>query len=112
MPTYDYVCTSCGHKIEIMHPIHGQGPSICGECGGPMRRAFGVPSFHFKGSGWARKERSGASKRNVAGQKETDSTSSEGAASTPSGSGSASGSGSGSGSGSASEPAPAVKDAD
>ena len=26
MPTYDYVCRACGHRIEVMHGVHEQGP--------------------------------------------------------------------------------------
>jgi putative FmdB family regulatory protein len=56
MPTYDYVCSSCGHRTEVVHSIHGHGPSACPECGGPMKKAFAPPAVHFKGTGWARKE--------------------------------------------------------
>ncbi len=58
MPTYDYVCTVCGHRLEVIHGLHGHGPSACPVCGGEMRKAFAPPTFHFKGSGWARKDRS------------------------------------------------------
>ena len=60
MPTYDYVCTSCGHEMEIMHSLHGHGPDACPLCGAPMKKTFGVPTVHFKGTGWARKERATA----------------------------------------------------
>jgi putative FmdB family regulatory protein len=58
MPLYDYVCTSCGHQIEVMHSVHGHGPSACPVCGSPMKKAYAPPAVHFKGSGWARKEHS------------------------------------------------------
>ncbi len=61
MPTYDYVCTACGREVEIVHSLHGDGPATCVECGGAMKRSFAPPTVHFKGSGWARKERSGRS---------------------------------------------------
>jgi putative FmdB family regulatory protein len=62
MPIYDYVCANCGHEVEVRHSIHGHGPATCRECGGPMRKAIVAPTVHFKGSGWARKERSGSGK--------------------------------------------------
>ena len=62
MPLYDYVCARCGHEVEVMHPVHGRGPATCGDCGGPMKKAIAAPAVHFKGSGWARKERSGSDK--------------------------------------------------
>ena len=92
MPTYDYVCTSCGHEIEVMHPVHGHGPEGCPVCGAPMKKALYLPAVHFKGSGWARKER-GPGKSSRAG-------SGDGDAPAKSGVGSGSGSGSGSESGS------------
>ena len=58
MPLYDYVCTKCGHQMEVMHSVHGHGPSECPVCGSPMKKAYTPPAVHFKGTGWARKERS------------------------------------------------------
>ncbi|HEX8938918.1 MAG TPA: FmdB family zinc ribbon protein [Candidatus Limnocylindrales bacterium] len=63
MPIYDYVCSSCGHRMEVVHGVHGHGPSTCPVCGGPMRKAFAPPAVVFKGSGWARKERGSAPAR-------------------------------------------------
>ena len=57
MPTYDYVCTNCGHEVEVSHSVHGHGPSVCPICGGQMRKAIVAAAVHFKGSGWARKDR-------------------------------------------------------
>ncbi len=62
MPTYDYVCSACGHAMEVVHGVHGHGPSACPECGGSMRKSFTAPAIHFKGSGWAKKERAGGSR--------------------------------------------------
>jgi putative FmdB family regulatory protein len=57
VPIYDYVCTSCGHEVEVVHSVHGHGPSACPQCGGHMRKAIVAAAVHFKGSGWARKDR-------------------------------------------------------
>ncbi len=62
MPTYDYVCASCGHEMEVIHSVHGHGPAACPVCGGQMRKAYRPPAVVFKGSGWARKERAGSSR--------------------------------------------------
>jgi putative FmdB family regulatory protein len=60
MPTYDYVCSRCGHRMEVVHAIHGHGPKVCPDCGtaGSMTKSFAPPAIHFKGSGWAKKDRS------------------------------------------------------
>ena len=58
MPTYDYVCAACGHRFEVVHGVHADGPTTCPLCGGgPVRKAFAPPTIHFKGSGWAKKDR-------------------------------------------------------
>jgi putative FmdB family regulatory protein len=62
MPTYDYVCADCGLEVEVVHSIHGHGPSTCTSCGGAMKKAIVASAVHFKGSGWARKDRSGSAK--------------------------------------------------
>jgi putative FmdB family regulatory protein len=64
MPVYDYTCSACGHLTEVVHGIHDNGPRFCPECGaeGTMTKAFAAPAIHFKGSGWAKKDRSSAAK--------------------------------------------------
>ena len=57
MPIHDYVCESCGHVMEVVHGLHAEGPRECPVCGGPMAKAFAAPAVHFKGSGWAKKDR-------------------------------------------------------
>lgn len=63
MPVYDYVCTACDHRADILHGINDPGPNFCPSCGaeGTMRKQFSAPSIHFKGSGWAKKDRGGGS---------------------------------------------------
>ena len=63
MPTYDYVCENCRHRFEVRHGVHEAGPERCPACGkGPVRKGFAPPTIHFKGSGWAKKDRSTASR--------------------------------------------------
>ena len=90
MPTYDYVCTACGHEIEVMHSVHADGPSGCPKCGARMRKAIVPMAVHFKGSGWARKEK-GSGKPARSGSRESGSS---GASDSASGSNERSGSGS------------------
>lgn len=60
MPIYDYSCTACRHLVEVIHGINEVGPRFCPNCGveGSMRKGFATPAVHFKGSGWAKKDRS------------------------------------------------------
>jgi putative FmdB family regulatory protein len=57
VPIYDYVCESCGRVIEVIHGLHADGPAECPDCGGAMSKVFAAPTIHFKGSGWAKKDR-------------------------------------------------------
>ena len=58
MPRYDYVCSACGRRFEVLHGVNDAGPASCALCGeGPVRKAITAPAVHFKGSGWAKKER-------------------------------------------------------
>jgi putative FmdB family regulatory protein len=89
MPTYDYLCPN-GHRFEVIHSVTAEGPTACPICGAsPVRKAVSAPTIHFKGSGWAKKDRSSASR----------SASKAASASAESGSGSDSDGAAGSGSG-------------
>jgi putative FmdB family regulatory protein len=63
MPIYDYLCTECDHRADILHGINDPGPNFCPSCGreGTMRKQFTTPAIHFKGSGWAKKDRGSSS---------------------------------------------------
>lgn len=60
MPTYDYRCNACGQRVEVVHGVHAHGPKVCPSCGaeGSMRKLLSAPAIVFKGSGWAKKDRS------------------------------------------------------
>jgi len=62
MPIYDYLCAACDHRSDILHGLNDPGPNFCPSCGeeGTMRKQFTTPAIHFKGSGWAKKDRGGA----------------------------------------------------
>jgi putative FmdB family regulatory protein len=63
MPLYDYDCANCGRRFESIHGVHTEGPTSCPLCGGgPVRKAITAPAVHFKGSGWAKKERGAAAR--------------------------------------------------
>lgn len=61
MPIYDYDCVACGRRIEVVHGVYAPGPTHCPNCGeGPLRKAIAAPAVHFKGSGWAKRDRRAA----------------------------------------------------
>jgi predicted nucleic acid-binding Zn ribbon protein len=47
----------------VIHGVHADGPATCPVCHvGPVRKAVSAPTIHFKGTGWAKKDRSAASR--------------------------------------------------
>ena len=82
MPTYEYVCRSCGHLFEIVQAMRDDPLTECPECGGELRKVFAPPAISFKGSGFyatdhGKKARStgekssGTEKKDDAGASET-----------------------------------------
>ena len=59
MPIYDYVCSSCAQRTEVIHGINDPTPRFCPACGaeGTLKKGFNTPAILFKGSGWAKKDR-------------------------------------------------------
>jgi putative FmdB family regulatory protein len=63
MPTYEYVCKSCGHLFEIVQSMRDDPLTECPECAGELRKVFAPPAISFKGSGfYATDQRSKAGK--------------------------------------------------
>jgi putative FmdB family regulatory protein len=52
MPTYEYVCKSCGEHLEVVQSFRDDPLSECPACGGPLRKVFGQIGIVFKGSGF------------------------------------------------------------
>jgi len=62
MPTYEYVCTSCGTPLEVVQSIHDPALTQCPNCeGGRLRKVFGNVGVVFKGSGFYRTDNRGKS---------------------------------------------------
>jgi putative FmdB family regulatory protein len=97
VPLYDYDCAACGRRFEVIHGVHADGPTACPLCGsGPVRKAIAAPAVHFKGSGWAKKERR-AGTRAGAGSGTGDERAGDGSSSEEVGAGATGSSGDGSG---------------
>jgi putative FmdB family regulatory protein len=54
MPTYDYICGSCGHEFEAYESIKAEPQTVCPDCKVPqLRRKIGPgAAILFKGSGF------------------------------------------------------------
>ncbi len=52
MPTYEYACTACGHRLEAVQTFSDDPLAECPECGGPLRKVYGNVGIVLKGSGF------------------------------------------------------------
>ncbi|MCA9730075.1 MAG: zinc ribbon domain-containing protein, partial [Candidatus Eisenbacteria bacterium] len=53
MPTYDYVCTACGHEFEVFQKMSDPPKKRCPECRSKVERKIGTGAgLIFKGSGF------------------------------------------------------------
>jgi putative FmdB family regulatory protein len=53
MPIYDFQCTSCGHKDELMRKISESSTMICPNCSKEtFSKMLSAPSFQLSGTGW------------------------------------------------------------
>jgi putative FmdB family regulatory protein len=53
MPIYDFQCTSCGFKEELMRKISESSTIFCPKCSKEtFAKMLSAPSFQLSGSGW------------------------------------------------------------
>ncbi len=92
MPIYEYRCTKCGHRFEVIQKVNDAHISKCEKCKGKAERLISSPAIQFKGSGWyitdyARKgqsdqsdpsSKSGSSESSGSSEKTSESSSSDG----------------------------------
>lgn len=52
MPTYEYVCKSCGEHLEVVQSFKDAALAECPACGGILRKVFQPIGIAFKGSGF------------------------------------------------------------
>ena len=52
MPIYEYQCTSCNERHEIIQRFSDAPLTHCPKCGGDMKKLISSPAIQFKGSGF------------------------------------------------------------
>jgi len=53
MPTYEYVCKTCGHEFEEFQSMNAEPLKICPKCNNEITRKIGIGAgLVFKGSGF------------------------------------------------------------
>jgi putative FmdB family regulatory protein len=80
MPIYEYQCTKCNERTEVIQKFSDPPYAICDKCGGDVRKLMSAPAIQFKGSGFYKTDyASAASKAETkAGSSESKSESSSG----------------------------------
>lgn len=54
MPTYQYACTACGHRLEAVQTFTDEPLAECPACEGRLRKLFSAVGIVFKGPGFYR----------------------------------------------------------
>lgn len=92
MPTYEYICKSCGDRLEVRQAFTDDALTECPRCEGPLRKVFGNVGITFKGGGFYKTDsRSTSSKSSTpSGDKSPEKTSSSDSSSSSSDSSSSS----------------------
>lgn len=52
MPLYEYECTKCGHRFEVIQKFSDLPKTECPQCQGPVEKLLSAPAIRFKGTGW------------------------------------------------------------
>ena len=72
MPTYEYVCKTCGDKFDIVQSFSDKPlKKHPGDCGGPVQKVFHASGIVFKGSGFYVTDSRGASSVKTASDSST-----------------------------------------
>jgi putative FmdB family regulatory protein len=85
MPTYEYACTACGHRLEAVQKFTDDPLTVCPECGAALRKVFGAVGIAFKGSGFYKTDSRSGNGKSGAEVKETKSPDSSSDSKTDSG---------------------------
>ena len=84
MPTYQYACTECDDRLEVVQSFSDDPLTECPACSGRLRKVFSAVGVVFKGSGFYRTDsRKGGGEKKEAVAAEKTSGTDKGGASSP-----------------------------
>jgi putative FmdB family regulatory protein len=52
MPIYEYSCSKCGKRIEVIQKMSDAPLKTHAGCGGRLTKEISASGFQFKGTGW------------------------------------------------------------
>lgn len=61
MPTYEYECTACHRRLEVVQRFSDSPLTTCEECGGDLKKVISAPGIVFKGGGFYKTDSRGTS---------------------------------------------------
>lgn len=75
MPIYEYQCQSCGHEYETLQKLSEAPLTQCPACNKPdLTKKISAAGFRLKGGGWYETDFKSGTKKNVAGDKPSPTT--------------------------------------
>ena len=75
MPTYEYACTACGHRLEVTQKFTDDPLTECPDCGGELRKVYAPVGIVLKGSGFYKTDSRAAAASNGSSKKDGESDS-------------------------------------
>jgi putative FmdB family regulatory protein len=52
MPIYEYACTQCKRRCEVVQKVSDPPLKKCKSCGGTLKKVPSASAIQFKGNGW------------------------------------------------------------
>ncbi|HEX9458294.1 MAG TPA: zinc ribbon domain-containing protein [Thermoanaerobaculia bacterium] len=63
MPIYEYQCTKCNDRMEVIQKFTDPPYAACTKCGGEVKKLASAPAIQFKGSGFYKTDYASASSK-------------------------------------------------
>jgi putative FmdB family regulatory protein len=80
LPTYEYTCNACGHRLDAVQRFTDEPLTECPECGGDLRKVYGAIGIVLKGSGFYKTDSRAAAGGNGSSKKGADASNGDSAA--------------------------------
>ena len=76
MPLYEYECTNCKERVEIIQRVSDPPYSHCPKCGAEMKKLISSPAIQFKGSGFYKTDYASSKPASTSSESKSESSSS------------------------------------
>lgn len=75
MPIYEYLCSQCNERHEIIQKFSEDPLTHCPKCGSEMKKLFSSPAIQFKGSGFYKTDYASSASKPSSSETKTESKS-------------------------------------